>query len=588
MIKQLFLCTFLLSLSLIAQGQGELVPLISTYFGGNGKDWGFDICKDSFGNCYLAGTTTSTNLPVSANSFQSTYSGSGDVFIAKFDASLNLIWCTYIGGNSWDSYVNVECSNYGYLYVSLISLSPSLPCSLDTLFQYHGGSDPYVSKFDLDGNFIWGRYLGSGYNEGAVRLSIYNNFPIISYIRTSHELTTDFPTAGTFQFLNETNYFSAFENNTVIGLPFYSSIIKLNDSGDFLESASIGFSSSITGHSQTEVINNRFIRPIGVAGDFQSAYLPDGTTLDQSDRFLQTCFFEFDLDTLELVHYSYPFPVAALSAIHYLSFDQQNTLYSMMYSGFYPDSDPPLIGNFGSQLPIGSNPNLLNQIPDGYHQLADSTGNVSWSGYLYGSYESFEKAMFRDSFDIIKLGNGKETYPFAVNGNFSQSNEEGSVVIFDGDMNLVLSTLFGGSGDDYFYSGMDIGDQTFLAVGASSSIDYPTTANAFQSQNAGSIDGILTIFKYNHVGIEELTESSSGYRVYPLPAKESVTIELKENEFVNQSKLFNATGSLIDIQSNPSSNQRLTLKTADLLSGLYLVQLYHGNAFVGSVKIVVE
>ena len=197
-------------------------------------------------------------------------------------------------------------------------------------------------------------------------------------------------------------------------------------------------------------------------------------------------------------------------------------------------------------------------------------------------------AFFKDGSDIVRLSNSKTVYPFAVNGSFANTSLDGTVIVYDGEMNLVLSTQYGGSADDLFYSGMSIGDQTVLAVGASSSIDYPTTANAYQTENAGSIDGILTIFKYNHVGIEELTESTSGYRVYPLPAKESVTIELKQNEFVNHSKIFNATGALIDIQSNPSSNQRLTLKTSHLPSGLYLVHLFNGNELVGSVKIVVD
>lgn len=588
MIKQLFLCTFLLSLSLIAQGQGELVPMISTYFGGNESDWIQGVCQDSVGNYYIAGTTTSSNLPVTPGAYQSDYASNGDVFIAKFNASLNLEWCTYLGGNSAESFSSILISLDGYIYLSFFTVSDNLSAPEDTLYHYHGGVDPYVVKFNLDGNYIWGRYYGSGFNDLGGPLSLLQNSLILSSVRTTSSGYFNIPPSGTYSPFDSTNYFEEFEAYSTPGLPYYANVLKLDFDGNCMQSISIGFNGPVAGNSQRQIINGKFNFPVGVAGGPRIAYLPNGTTLDQSDRIFQNCFFEFDLDTLELVNYSYPMSVASLGAIHFLQFDEQNIYYSMMYSGFYPDSDPPLIGNFGSQLPIGSNPNLLNQIPDGYHQLADSTGNVSWSGYLYGSYESFEKAMFRDSFDIIKLGSGKETYPFAVNGNFSQSNEEGSVVIFDGDMNLVLSTLFGGSGDDYFYSGMDIGDQTFLAVGSSSSIDYPTTANAFQSQNAGSIDGILTIFKYNHVGIEELTHSSSGYRVYPIPANESVTIELNENEFVNQSKIFNATGSLIDIQSNPSSNQRLTLKTADLLSGLYLVQLYHGNSFVGSVKIVVE
>ncbi len=585
MIKKLFLYTFFLSLSLIAQGQGELVPMISTYFGGNQGDWIQGVCQDSDGNYYISGSTISTNLPVTIGAYQSNYSGAGDVFIAKFSPSLNLIWCTYFGGNSLECYPAIIVSDDGYIYLSFYTVSDDLIAPDDTLYQYHGGVDPYIAKFNLDGNFIWGKYFGSGFNENSIALSFSQNSLILSYLRKNMPAYNPIPPSGPYYSYNNLNLFDNFESYSSSGLSYYASVLKLNFDGNCTESISIGFNTSMVANSQRQTLNEKLIFPIGVAGGPQTAYLPDGTSLDQSDRFLQTCFFEFDLDSLELLHYSYSFPVIALNPIRFLQLAENKRYYSMAFTNMYPDAMPPLVGNFGSQLPVNSS---SNQIPDGYHQLLDTTETIIWSGNIFASAISAENAVFLDGADIIKLGNAQEIYPYAVNGNFSGSTEDGSVVIFDGAMNLVLSTLFGGSGDDYFYSGMDIGDQTFLAVGSSSSIDYPTTANAFQSQNAGSIDGILTIFKYNHVGIEELTESSSGYRVYPLPAKESVTIELKENEFVNQSKLFNATGSLIDIQSNPSSNQRLTLKTADLLSGLYLVQLYHGNSFVGSVKIVVE
>lgn len=57
----------------------------STYFGGNGDDVGQGIAVDAGGQFYIAGSTTSTNFPVT-NAVQSTFGGgSSDAFVAKID-----------------------------------------------------------------------------------------------------------------------------------------------------------------------------------------------------------------------------------------------------------------------------------------------------------------------------------------------------------------------------------------------------------------------------------------------------------------------------------------------------------------------
>src|SRR5262249_7486083 len=57
--------------------------VFSTYFGGSGQDRAFGITLDSQGNIYLAGDTTSTDFPITANAFQSVNQGQGDAFVCK-------------------------------------------------------------------------------------------------------------------------------------------------------------------------------------------------------------------------------------------------------------------------------------------------------------------------------------------------------------------------------------------------------------------------------------------------------------------------------------------------------------------------
>ena len=86
-------------------------------FGGNGRDEAWDVAIDSFGNAYLTGTTTSTDLPVVAatnalpNPFvldrtsvgQGKNSGRHDAYVAEFDAGgAALIYSVYLGGRAED------------------------------------------------------------------------------------------------------------------------------------------------------------------------------------------------------------------------------------------------------------------------------------------------------------------------------------------------------------------------------------------------------------------------------------------------------------------------------------------------------
>jgi hypothetical protein len=54
----------------------------STYLGGNGNDFIYDVAVDAPGSAYITGVTASTNFPV-ANPYQPAYAGGGDAFIAK-------------------------------------------------------------------------------------------------------------------------------------------------------------------------------------------------------------------------------------------------------------------------------------------------------------------------------------------------------------------------------------------------------------------------------------------------------------------------------------------------------------------------
>ena len=146
----------------------------ATYYGGNGGDVIHDIVFDSLNNCYISGTSTSTNAIATAGAYQTVLGGSGDVFLSKFDSSFNRIWSTYYGGNDVEGYGNMIWGIDKKLYLfggTRSSNGIATSNAFQSTFSGLGSNyamDAYFVKFDTSGNRIWGTYYGwSGVDETA-------------------------------------------------------------------------------------------------------------------------------------------------------------------------------------------------------------------------------------------------------------------------------------------------------------------------------------------------------------------------------------------------------------------------------------
>lgn len=100
----------------------------STYLGGNGRDVGYDIAVDGSGNAYVTGSTASSNFPTTTKAFDTSFNGSNDVFVTKFNsAGSGLVYSTYVGGSSDDSGSSITVDANGYAYVAGATSSGDFP-----------------------------------------------------------------------------------------------------------------------------------------------------------------------------------------------------------------------------------------------------------------------------------------------------------------------------------------------------------------------------------------------------------------------------------------------------------------------------
>jgi len=177
---------------------------VSTFLGGSGEDEIDGIALDPSGNVYVVGSTTSGNLPVTAQAFQKTISGTVEhVFVAKLNPSgTQILYLTYLGGSKADHANGIVVDAAGNAYVVGTTESGDFPVTSGA-FQttFHGGDffgDGFVTKLDPAGStLLYSTYLGGSNDDEALAITVdaFGNAYVAGATRSGN-----FPvTAGAFQ-----------------------------------------------------------------------------------------------------------------------------------------------------------------------------------------------------------------------------------------------------------------------------------------------------------------------------------------------------------------------------------------------------
>ena len=170
----------------------------STYFGGSRIEEGFGIAVDNYGNAYVSGRTTSTNMPV-VNALQPTFGGgSADVFIMKIDSTgSQLLFSTYFGGTGDDRGFDARLDANRELYISGTTDSSNFP-TVDALQPTSGGGqDAFLTKMNSTGSAIlYSTYLGGSGTEQFGSLAVDHAGRAAVVGKTT---STDFPIANAVQ-----------------------------------------------------------------------------------------------------------------------------------------------------------------------------------------------------------------------------------------------------------------------------------------------------------------------------------------------------------------------------------------------------
>ncbi len=158
----------------------------STYLGGKANETARGLVLDGAGSIYLAGNTSSNNMPT-LSAVQPNYAGQsanfveGDAFVAKFSPQGALIYLTYLGGSSDDSALGLAVDGSGSAYITGFTNSTDFP----TMKAYQprmggmGGNttvrtgDAFVAKLNPAGNqLVYSTYLGGSLDDIGTAVAV--------------------------------------------------------------------------------------------------------------------------------------------------------------------------------------------------------------------------------------------------------------------------------------------------------------------------------------------------------------------------------------------------------------------------------
>ncbi len=182
----------------------------STYFGGYGDENGLSIAVDSEGNSYVTGTTTSVDLPTK-QAFDSTYGGNTDAFVAKFNSTGGLVFSSYLGGSNTDESYSIALGPNDDCFVTGTTTSTDFFGGNNFTNTVSGRTDAFVIKINSTGNLIFNIRIGNGEAILPLEITVNGNgYSYVVGSTTSSIFPTKNtnninPTGGTNAFLTEVN-----------------------------------------------------------------------------------------------------------------------------------------------------------------------------------------------------------------------------------------------------------------------------------------------------------------------------------------------------------------------------------------------
>jgi len=448
-------------------------PLIySSYLGGSESDDGQAMAVDPSGNIYLTGDTYSSDFPMSAGAYDDSFNGVRDIFVTKMspDGS-ELLYSTFVGGGDNDVSRGIAVDPSGNIYVTGRSESVDFPTTSGAYSENHNGDcDVIVFKLSADGSeLLYSTFVGgSEYEVGYAGVVVDSGGN--AYV-AGHTNSPDFPTTpGAY---DRTYYAAGWD-----GFAF-----KLNAEGSDLVYSTYFGGWDYEG-ARTIAIDSQGNAYLG--GDTTSDDFPtssgayDETYNGERDGFL----LKLNADGSDLIYSSY-LGGSDDELVNALTRRGDGSIWAAGYT--FSTNFPTSQGTYDEDI-NGERDFFISRLDRGGSELLYSS--------FVGGQSTDEAWGVAVEGDLVYVSGRSTSEDFPVtNGSFDESfNGEIDIIILALDTEaseLVYSSYVGGGGREVAWD-IEVHDDEMVAMGLTSSDDFPTTSNAYdRDYNGGHVDAVM-------------------------------------------------------------------------------------------------
>ncbi|HBS87986.1 MAG: hypothetical protein A2W91_10290 [Bacteroidetes bacterium GWF2_38_335] len=435
-------------------GSGNFVSAINV--GGTGADQANTVTLDAAGNVFITGFFYGTaDFDPGTGSVNLTATGMGDVFVAKYDGSLNYLTSFKLGGVAVETGTSIEIDASDNIlvtgtYMGTVDFDPGAGTVNRTSF---GGSDVFVAKYNSSGNYIYAISMGGTSNEGSYSIAV--DVAGNAYITGTMQGTCDFdPGLGIAPLV------SAGGDDIFLA--------KYNPSGNYIYANRFGRSATDYGYSvDADDSGNAYITGYFTGGtvDFDPGA---GTANLVSPASLQNAFIgKYDPSGNYLMAFSlggYPNTTVNQTNSKVVSDNAGNMILAGSFAGtvdfdpgpgnayltsagqndiYLAKYDPS--GNYIFAFRLGSTFN-----DDAYSVFVDGDGEIYITGYFDGTFDfdpGTGTANLTGTGDVyFAKYNPSGVYIFAksISGT---STDNGNSIFIDGSENIYLTGYFQGTAD---------------------------------------------------------------------------------------------------------------------------------------------
>ncbi len=437
----------------------------STYLAGMGNDNATAIAVDSSGAAYIAGSTTSSDFPVTGGAFSGAFQ---DAFVTKINpAGTALVYSVFLGGESVDAANAIAIDNLGNAYVAGITTSVTFPV-MGLYSALSGSADAFITKLNSSGKIVYSRFLGGTGEEAATGIAVDATHEAFV---TGTTTSTNFPTTAgartTSRIISSTTGFVA----------------KLNPTANILYATYLGGSlDDEPAAIQVDIEGNAYIAGSTVSADFPAIPGAFQTAVKVTDVFVSKL-----NPAGNALLYSTLLGGSNVDLCYGLQVDGSGNAY-VIGTTDSPDF-PTTPGAYSTTR--GAKPSYLYSVfvtkinPSGaglvYSTYAGGTSGDFGLGLVVDSLGEVFATGITSSTDFPTTAGSLKTSRPAVISNWAADSDSFVFELNPSGSELLYSTYLGGTGSDGGSAIASDGNGGIYVAGFTGSTDFPVTQSAFQT-----------------------------------------------------------------------------------------------------------